>query len=198
LDRTQQAELSAEKIKLRPEDDDEKAWREVSNLSRVSHPHIVRYYGTWLEDMHPPEPEPSTDDSVRGTTTSVIASEDDEDIFRPNLDDLSLSRRDHSRSASFPRIRFSDAPEDEDDDDDESSEESSDTESDAETVPEPPDNRGRPMAIMAQKPSMSYTDTSTDVSGVKTILYIQMEFVEKVSTQNVRIPTDNVPLANPT
>jgi translation initiation factor 2-alpha kinase 4 len=163
-------------------EDTEKFYREVINLSKVSHPHIVRYYNAWLEDAQRPEPEPSTDESVTsgtsGTVASTTTSEEDEDIFQPNFDDLSFSRREHSRSASFPRIRFSEAADE--DDESSASENSSETESEAETVPDPSEHRGRTIAV-APKPSMSYTDTTTGEEGVKTILYIQMEFVEKVS-----------------
>lgn len=180
----------AEKVKLRPEDNEQKVYREVNSLSRVSHHHIVRYYGCWLEDATPPEiSQIVSQPPSSGPTPSTTTSSEEEDIFATNFDDLSFSRRDQSRSASFPRIRFANSGDDDDvdDDDDESdsADSSDDNESDAETAADPSDLRGRaaiskPMTV-PPKPSMSLTGTSTDGGSVQRILYIQMEFVEKVS-----------------
>ncbi|KAK8850742.1 hypothetical protein IAR55_004662 [Kwoniella newhampshirensis] len=171
------------KVKLRPEDNEQKVYREVNNLSRVNHQHIVRYYSCWLEDANPPQLTPTADDSTPGPPSG---STQEEDIFALNFDDASFSRRDQSRSASFPRIRFANSGGD--DDDDTSSDDSetdsdsvSDSESsDAETAADPSEARGRASASAVQsKPSISLTDTTTDDGMVERILYIQMEFVEK-------------------
>ncbi|OCF45594.1 PEK/GCN2 protein kinase [Kwoniella heveanensis CBS 569] len=168
------------KVKLRPEDNEQKVYREVNNLSRVNHQHIVRYYSCWLEDANPPQLTPTADDSTPGPAVTNSNSTE-EDIFALNFDDVSFSRRDQSRSASFPRIRFADGSDEEEDDSDDSSD--SDTESDssgASTAADPSDIRGRAMRIpIASKPSASITDATTDDGMVQRILYIQMEFVEK-------------------
>ncbi|WVR08793.1 hypothetical protein IAU60_005851 [Kwoniella sp. DSM 27419] len=181
------------KVKLRPEDNEQKVYREVNNLSRVNHQHIVRYYSCWLEDANPPQLTPTADDSTPGPAVTS-ASTQEEDIFALNFDDASFSRRDQSRSASFPRIRFADGSDsDEDDDSDTSSEsgqyrrsrvssrDSSDSDdSDASTAADPSEARGRAMTIpIPPKPSLSLTDATTDDGMVQRILYIQMEFVEK-------------------
>jgi translation initiation factor 2-alpha kinase 4 len=149
-------------------------YREIVSLSKVSHQHIVRYYGCWLEDV--PRPDPVTETPMIETPKQYV----EEDIFKVNWDDPSLFKRETSRSASFARIRF-DESEDESSDSDTDSESSS---SEDELTPDP--SRGRPMAIQP-RPSMSLTGTSTDDSMVQRILYIQMEFVEKVSQRLRRL-----------
>lgn len=155
--------------------------REVNSLSRVSHQHIVRYYSCWLEEVGPQTRSPADDSTDPSLPTSTAVSSEGEDIFAVNFDDLSVSRRDHSRSASFPRIRFAaDSDEDDDDDDEDSSYESDGT------IPDPsasePPARSKAISVPS-KPTASYTGTTTDDGTVQRILYIQMEFVEKVSCE---------------
>ncbi|KAL7420932.1 eukaryotic translation initiation factor 2-alpha kinase [Cryptotrichosporon argae] len=183
------------KVKLRPEDNEQKVFREVNSLSRVSHQYIVRYYGCWLEEVGPPERSDSVDSAPATSASESIPTPavDDDDIFAVNLDELNMSRREQSRSASFPRIRFANSENSDDDDEDDDSDETdstdgtdtdsdSGTDSDAETAADPSEqaNRGRarPLAIPI-KHSRSVTDTTTDDGMVQRILYIQMEFVEK-------------------
>lgn len=148
-------------------------YREVNSLSRVSHQYIVRYYGCWLEDATPIEiPVPDETTPLANPATSS----EEEDVFATNFDDLSISRRDMSRSASFPRIRFANSSNEEEDSDSEDSDSES---SDAETAADPSEQRGQPLMV-AQKQSASVTDGTTDDGMVQRILYIQMEFVEKV------------------
>ncbi|OXG72558.1 eukaryotic translation initiation factor 2-alpha kinase [Cryptococcus neoformans Gb118] len=194
------------KVKLRPEDNEQKVYREVNNLSRVNHQHIVRYYGCWLEDANPPDLTPTLEDSTHAASTTGTGAtcSTEEDIFAVNFDDFSLSRRDQSRSASFPRIRFTNSNGDDDDDDSDegdSSEEDdteSDTESDSSAAtadPSEPRGRSHPQSSLFQqgpearsqrqsipgKPSASTSvmTSSTSDGMVRRILYIQMEFVEK-------------------
>ena len=166
----------------------------------MDHKHIVRYFSCWLEQVGPPEATTPADDTPgAGTVTTSTASSESEDIFAVNFDDLSVSH--HSRSASFPRIRFADSransddedgDSDEEDDSQESRESDSDTASDdsdddsdssADTVGDPSEHRkSRSKAIsIPTKPSAStdFTGTTTDDGSVQEILYIQMEFVEK-------------------
>lgn len=182
-----------EKIKLRPEDNVNRVLREVNSLSRVSHQYIVRYYSCWLEEVGPPEPISAGDETM---TASTISSES-EDIFAVNFDDLSVSRRDHSRSASFPRIRFAGS---DDDDEDEDDSDASDSDSDTTTTTsstntaDPSDRRSRSRAVAIpskSRPSTDYTGTTTDDGSVQRILYIQMEFVEKVSSGDVARQTQS-------
>jgi translation initiation factor 2-alpha kinase 4 len=137
-----------------------------------------------------------TEESSDTPTPTASVSEEASDPFAINFDDI--SRRDQSRSASFPRIRFAHADDSEDEDSDSDSDDSS-TESDSsdETAADPSDLRergrsqgARPGAVPMQAPagrgghigpSGSATGTTTDDESVRSILYIQMEFVEKVS-----------------
>ncbi|KAL0241915.1 hypothetical protein I308_106089 [Cryptococcus tetragattii IND107] len=193
------------KVKLRPEDNEQKVYREVNNLSRVNHQHIVRYYGCWLEDANPPDVTPTLEDSIHSTSTAGTGAtcSTEEDIFAVNFDDFSLSRRDQSRSASFPRIRFTNSNGDDDDDSDENdssedddSDSNTESESSAATAdPSEPRGRSQPQTSLFQqrsqarsqrqripgKPSASTSvmTSSTSDGMVRRILYIQMEFVEK-------------------
>lgn len=168
----------------------------------MNHQHIVRYYGCWLEDANPPDVTLTLEDSIHSTSTAGTGAtcSTEEDIFAVNFDDFSLSRRDQSRSASFPRIRFtnSNGDDDDDSDDDDSSEDDdsdSDTESESSAAtadPSEPRGRSQPKSSLFRqrsqrqsipgKPSASTSvmTSSTSDGMVRRILYIQMEFVEKV------------------
>ncbi|ODN77808.1 hypothetical protein L202_04931 [Cryptococcus amylolentus CBS 6039] len=185
------------KVKLRPEDNEQKVYREVNNLSRVNHQHIVRYYGCWLEDLNPPDLTPTVEGGISGLSTGATSAgqgstSTEEDIFAVNFDDFS-SRRDQSRSASFPRIRFTNENEDDEDsdgDDDESDEDSSTDSDDSDgsvssaatadpSQPQQRRGRGQHSSVQQSKPSLASTSASTNDGTVQRILYIQMEFVEK-------------------
>jgi translation initiation factor 2-alpha kinase 4 len=104
-----------------------------------------------------------------------------------NFDDLGISHRDQSRSASFPRIRFANSGEDEDEEDDDDSsydESAEESDSDVSTAADPSEVRGRAAKSIAIPPksSTSITGTTADEEGVQKILYIQMEFVDKVGS----------------
>lgn len=178
------ADSISEKVKLRPEDNEAKVYREVNNLSRVSHQYIVRYHACWIEDQNQQPPTPSESDVTTPTPTASI-SEEPSDPFAINFDDI--SRRDQSRSASFPRIRFANGDDsDEEDTSDSDSDADSDSTSSDETAADPSEMRGRgmfarqSMAIQARPSGSAATGTTTDEGAVQSILYIQMEFVEKV------------------
>lgn len=170
------------KVKLRPEDNTAKVYREVNNLSRVSHQFIVRYHACWIEDVNPPSGTPlASQDSSTPTASGSTEDNGDIDISDPfaiNFDDI--SRRDQSRSASFPRIRFANSDSDSDEDEDDSD---ADSDSSDETAADPSEQRGRPLNAFASAPppraSTTGTGTTTDDGAVHSILYIQMEFVEK-------------------
>jgi translation initiation factor 2-alpha kinase 4 len=156
----------------------------------------VRYHACWIENVS--HQGPTNDENSDTPTPTASISEEASDPFAINFDDA--SRRDQSRSASFPRIRFANE-EDSDDEESDSDSDDSSTESDSseETAADPSDlrERGRSqgarsgaMPIHAHTghgghvgPSGSATGTTTDDEAVRSILYIQMEFVEKVNSE---------------
>nr|ODN99778.1 PEK/GCN2 protein kinase [Cryptococcus depauperatus CBS 7855] len=178
------------KVKLRPEDNEQKVYREVNNLSRVNHQHIVRYYGCWLE-ANTPEYTPMIGEAISDghSMGKGTANQQDEDIFAVNFDDFSVSRRDQSRSATFPQIRFTNEDEDDDGSNDDLSNDSDDssdlnsTGSSVVTV-DPSHVKGRIQSSATDKSdkhlaSYSALTRSIDGENVQRVLYIQMEFVEK-------------------
>ena len=152
------------KIRLLPTQKDNKIFREVNALSRLSHRFIVRYYTTWLETSEPTSGHASsgsdsddTDDSKDGARTSVAGStrgdEDTMDPFSIDLDDIGSG----GQSFSFPSIHFSTTGvggEDGDEEDDDS------------------DDGGGLVQLFEQNRISS--GTSTPVSAGQRTLYIQM------------------------
>ena len=117
-------------------------------------------------------------------TQTASVSDEPSDPFAINFDDI--SHRDQSRSASFPRIRFANGEDsDEEDSTDSDSDDSDSTSSDG-TAADPSEMRGRGLfirqsvPIQARPSGSAATGTTTDEGAVQSILYIQMEFVEKV------------------
>lgn len=114
---------ATEKVKLRPEEDFGRVLREVQSLSRVSHQHIVRYYGCWRETVGQAAVAPSPGGVDSTGTPSAVTSSNVSSASEPG-DPLAInwdeSRNNRSRSQSFPRIRFSanDEEDSEDEDDD--------------------------------------------------------------------------------
>ena len=171
------------KVKLRPDDNEQKVYREVNNLSKVSHQHIVRYYGCWLEDVMFVQKADSVQASAAASAAPTPAESESDIYAAPNFNDLSISRHDHSRSASFPRVRFANSGEDEEEDEEEEddpSDESTTSEEKNETPSQPFRGRTGPGQVsIPVRPSVSVADTTDADDMVQRILYIQMEFVEK-------------------
>ena len=140
--------------------------KEVRLLSQISHPAVVRYYNTWLEevpDLSDTEDEESTEDSN---------AEESEDTVSQNIDiqfTASAGGLDFISSSGYPNIEFgSDESEseeeyeedDDDDDSDDSDEETSSVKDRAANSSSPTPGRGN------QRHS-------------KTIMYISMEYCDK-------------------
>ena len=104
---------------------DNKIFREVTALSRLSHRFIVRYYTTWLEESETASSNVSSDsehdsdeESSGGATLGVEG--DATDPFTIDFNDLDSGRH----TSSFPSIHFTSgdvASADDSDEDDESS-----------------------------------------------------------------------------
>lgn len=111
------------KIRLKPNQADNKIFREVNALSRLSHRFIVRYYTTWLEESEPTSSTASStssqgssdvDDQTAGVASTEMPSRTngsatpDSEIFRdPMTIDLNeLMNSDDTQTSSFPSIHF--------------------------------------------------------------------------------------------
>jgi len=182
------------KIPLRPEDSEQeisredKVYREVKGLARVNHHFIVRYYGSWVEELPHIEDHPSTEESHSMSNNALGFSPGPlKDISPPDFDDVSVSKPEQSRSASFPRIRFAESDDEEDDEDSGDASVDGDFTSKSggtETTSPSAPRRGRASrpVVTARKLVDSTTgETTHDLGRAPRILYIQMEFVEKVS-----------------
>ena len=128
--------LTVKKIRLRTDQSDNKIFREVNALSRLSHRFIVRYYTTWVETVEVVTSGPSSgsdtasDSGTEGNMTSVPHSterHEKSDPFSIDLNDLDDYGDSGSRS-SFPSIHFtrSDMKDDKDGDEDEDEDDSDD------------------------------------------------------------------------
>ncbi|CED82329.1 eIF-2alpha kinase GCN2 [Phaffia rhodozyma] len=185
------------KVKLRPEDNEQKVFREVNALSRLNHQFIVRYYTCWLEETAAIVPVSVPTVSEPATMTSSLASLGDTSgattpsisfggfDFKPTDNDFLSVRGTQSRSHSFPSIHFGDDEQDDDDDDrrdDDEEDESDDTSEDSSTEEEVSKSR-----LLVSTPTghavpgqPSFTDgsmVSSDHANTR-VLYIQMEYVE--------------------
>ncbi|KAG2338792.1 hypothetical protein BDR05DRAFT_984599 [Suillus weaverae] len=161
---------AVKKIRLRSDKDDNKLFREVNALSRLSHRFIVRYYTTWVEfnestsSIMSSNSDTGSDSGTEGGMTSVPQSYEREasDPFKVKLEDLDDYG---SNKTSFPSIHFT-RPEIKNDNHGEDEEDDEDDDSDGE---------------FGNLFSSEYTtdeDTPKDPIQPRT-LYIQMEFVER-------------------
>ncbi|KAH8114389.1 kinase-like domain-containing protein [Phellopilus nigrolimitatus] len=109
-------DYAIKKIKLRTAQGDNKIFREVNALSRLSHRFIVRYYTTWLEESEPTSSNVSSDseqdaddldDKTAGVqlTRTLSQSQDGSSFADPRSVDINdLVLEDNAKS--FPSIRF--------------------------------------------------------------------------------------------
>ncbi|KAG1802496.1 kinase-like domain-containing protein [Suillus variegatus] len=158
---------AVKKIRLRSDKDDNKLFREVNALSRLSHRFIVRYYTTWVEfnesnsSRMSSNSDTGSDSWTEGAMTSVPKAYESEtsDPFKVKLEELDDYG---SNKTSFPSIHFT-RPEIKNDNHEEDEE---DDDSDGD---------------FGNLFSSEYTtdeDTPKDPIQPRT-LYIQMEFVER-------------------
>jgi eukaryotic translation initiation factor 2-alpha kinase 4 len=98
------------KIRLRQRENDDKIFREVTALAKLSHRFIVRYYTSWIEiaDGSGSTSEDDSDTSesqgnIDDTVTMSRSNSKTGDIFQVDLDDLT---RGSQRQDSFPGIYF--------------------------------------------------------------------------------------------
>ncbi|KAG0696775.1 hypothetical protein DFH29DRAFT_949716 [Suillus ampliporus] len=159
---------AVKKIRLRSDKDDNKLFREVNALSRLSHRFIVRYYTTWVEfnesnsSILSSNSDTGSDSGTEGGMTSVPQSYEREksDPFKVKMEDLDDYG---SNKTSFPSIHFTrseikDDNHEEDEEDD--------------------DSDGEFGNLFSSEYTSDEVDTPKDAIQPRT-LYIQMEFVER-------------------
>lgn len=130
---------------------EERTMREIMTLSRLDHPHIVRYVTCWIEETYAqPPPE-----AIEPLTTS---QQFDSSILQLNkglsLDLDDFLNRENSLQGSF--VQFGDTDESEQD----------------EEEPEPPQHSSE------RKSSTVHSNVAANVPVTTRVLYIQMEYVE--------------------
>ncbi|KAI1377302.1 serine/threonine-protein kinase gcn2 [Hypoxylon crocopeplum] len=134
--------------------------KEVRLLSQLSHPAVVRYYNTWLEEI------PVTSDSEEETSTEDLnsvsegtTSQDTNVQFATSTGGLDFI------SSSHPNIEFGFDESDEEDESEEDEEEDDDDDLDDESV--------------IIDPIPSPTRVRGNQRRYKTVMYISMEYCEK-------------------
>ncbi|OHW91721.1 protein kinase [Colletotrichum incanum] len=156
--------------------------KEVRLLSQLSHPAVVRYYNTWVEeipDQSDTEGDTSTEDlNTEDLNTEDLNTEDSRDTISQGAAihfATSTGGLDFMSSSGYPQVEFgyddSDAEEDsdeeeEDDEDDSEDESDSDSEDSSQAVGRAP--RGKEILRRTHSHRSS-----------RTVLYISMEYCEK-------------------
>ncbi|KAJ0323998.1 hypothetical protein Brms1b_001245 [Colletotrichum noveboracense] len=138
--------------------------KEVRLLSQLSHPAVVRYYNTWVEEI-------ADQSDTEGDTSAEDATEDSKDTVSqsPAIHFATSTGGLDFMSSSHPQIEFGyDDSEEEEDDDDEEDEDDSEEDSESE---EEDSNRavGHVRAHARARSQRPF----------RTILYISMEYCEK-------------------
>lgn len=147
--------------------EEERTMREIMTLSRLDHPHIVRYVTCWIEETHAPPPPESATETL--TTSQLLDSSAIQLSKGTSLDLDDFLSKESSMQGSFVRFGESDESDDEEVDDKQAQHQSN-HDDDVSSGNDCDDNS-----------SMSPTVQSTqmDNSPVPTrVLYIQMEYVE--------------------
>ncbi|KAG1764160.1 kinase-like domain-containing protein [Suillus placidus] len=165
---------AVKKIRLRSDKDDNKLFREVNALSRLSHRFIVRYYTTWVEfnestsSVMSSNSDTGSDSGTEGGMTSVPQSYEREtsDPFKVKLEDLDDYG---SNKTSFPSIHFT-RPEIKNDNHGEDDEDDEDDDSDGE------------FGNLFSSEYSTDEDTPKDPIQPRT-LYIQMRVAEGLSEE---------------
>lgn len=164
-----------EKVKVRDEKD-----KEIQILPALSHSHVVRYFGCWVEDPGKP-PENHEDDSESNETVSHTPAEELSDPFAPpDPQNPYLQKPENSKSLPYPSFRFGLGPEDDSEPSDISEDEEEDTESE---LPELPVIKAKKQDAQLVH-SSSVTGTTNDDPSLFRTLYIAMQFVDNVSIRD--------------
>lgn len=155
--------------------------KEVRLLSQLSHPAVVRYYNTWLEEVYDASDVTDEDASTEAGTAEFSRGSFSKGGFeiefatsQGGLDFISSSRHLPSMDNGFA-IEFegdSEAVEDEDDDDDEEDYETSESDEESEDG----ESGGNTKALAPPRPRR---DRRSSYRPFRTVMYISMEYCEK-------------------
>lgn len=144
--------------------------KEVRLLSQLSHPAVVRYYNTWLEEI------PDFSDTEGETSTEGVNTEGSQGTFSQGVDvEFATSKGglDFMSSSGYPQVEFGfDDTEGESDDDDEELDESSGSESESETGG---DGEINGQVALPDRRRLRRHSTRP----FRTVMYISMEYCEK-------------------
>ncbi|KAF6819783.1 hypothetical protein CSOJ01_01190 [Colletotrichum sojae] len=142
--------------------------KEVRLLSQLSHPAVVRYYNTWVEEIV------EQSDTEGDTSTEDLNTEDSRDTIShdPVIHfATSTGGLDFMSSSGYPQVEFGYDDSEAEDDSEEDDEEDED-DSDEETGSEDEDSQGAVGHIQRQARARSQRP-------FRTVLYISMEYCEK-------------------
>jgi eukaryotic translation initiation factor 2-alpha kinase 4 len=152
--------------------------KEVRLLSQLSHPAVVRYYNTWLEEI------PDVSDTEGDTSTEDLNTEESRDAIsqEPNIQfATSTGALDFISSNPFPEVDYAlDSETEGDDDESEDEDEDDDEDEDSSDI-----NDGAQMIDMAALGSPERGHRLHDQRRARfqrssrTVLYISMEYCEK-------------------
>ncbi|KAJ2905298.1 hypothetical protein MKZ38_005811 [Zalerion maritima] len=142
--------------------------KEVRVLSQLSHPAVVRYYNTWLEevpDVSESEGDTSTEDAVSDDSTTTISNSAQIQFA------TSTGGLDYISSSGYPAVEFGSDSEDEEngnvlDDDDESG-----------CYDDSPDGESSPEVVRPRMPDPRMTRSHH--RPYRMTMYISMEYCEK-------------------
>lgn len=153
--------------------------KEVRLLSQISHPAVVRYYNTWLEEI------PDFSDTDGDTSTDHPTSDGTDDTESRDLDikfTTSTGGLDFI-SSSHPNIEFGydESGSEEDDEPDQTGQEGDDSEDDS-------DSEDSTSAQGANR--VSSINARSEQRGFKTVMYISMEYCDKRVSD--RMPIDDI------
>ncbi|KAF3760171.1 regulation of cpc-1 function in response to amino acid starvation [Cryphonectria parasitica EP155] len=147
--------------------------KEVRVLSQLSHPAVVRYFNTWLEESHDSSDFEDTSTDVDTAELSQGATSDFNVHFEESqggLDFISSSRHGPGITIEFEQAD-SEAVEDEEDDDDD---EEDDSDEDDEEDSDEDSDAGNRLNVLNQK-----RERRLSHRPFRTVLYISMEYCDK-------------------
>jgi translation initiation factor 2-alpha kinase 4 len=143
--------------------------KEVRLLSQLSHPAVVRYFNTWLEEI------PDFDDEGNASTTEMGTdySQDDTISHSVNIEFAASSRGlDFMSSSGYPEVQFGYDDSEEESEDDQTDGDDDETSSEEDNS-EAGDKFPGPDHQLTKRPRRG------SARPFKTILYISMEYCEK-------------------